>query len=418
MDLVALQQLAVSLGIGLLLGLERERREASIAGIRTFPLISLFGTLCAQLGQFLGGWIVAAGLIALAALIVFANFTKFKNGDTDPGMTTEIAALALFGVGALLVVESLMVGVVVGAAIAVLLHLKAPLHRFAARVGERDMRAIILFAVLSLIVLPVLPNADYGPYGVWNPFKIWLMVVFIVGISLGGYVSYKLFGARVGTILGGIIGGVISSTATTVSFARRSASQPALAPLGALVVMIAACISLVRVLVEIGVVAPVAILQMGLPLGVLLAGSAVITALIYPRGDAVRHRMPAQTNPAELKPALIFGGLYALVLWAVAAAQDHFGSAGLYVVGIISGLTDMDAITLSTSQMVASGGLEADTAWRVILVAALANFIFKFGIVAALGSRQLMIRVALAFAAVLVWGGGILWLWPAESADQ
>lgn len=412
MDPVALQQLVIALGIGLLLGLERERKEDSIAGIRTFPLIAIFGTVCAQLGLVFGGWIVAAGLLALAALLIFANHVKIKNGDADPGLTTEIAALALFGVGALLVVESLMVGVVVGAAIAVLLHLKTPMHRFAGKIGERDMRAIMIFVVLTLIVLPILPNQDMGPYGVWNPFKIWLMVVFIVGISLGGYLGYKLFGAKAGTILGGIIGGLISSTATTVSFARRSAVQAALAPLGTLVVMIAACISLVRVIVEIAVVAPGSVLEMALPIGVLLLVCVGITGLLYPRGQSAQSRMPAQTNPAELSSALIFGGLYALVLLAVAAAQDHFGAAGLYVVGVISGLTDMDAITLSSAQLVHAGNLEASTAWRVVLVAAMANFVFKLGIIAFLGSRALLVRTALAFVVVLVCGGGILWFWP------
>src|SRR4029077_10824533 len=210
-DLIVLQQLAVSFGIGLLLGLQRERAESSIGGIRTFPLIAIFGTVCALLGKTFGGWMVAAGLLALVAIVVYSNFAKIKSGDIDPGMTTEVAALLLYGLGAYVVIGSMVVTVVVGGAVAVLLQFKKPLHALAGAIGERDMRAIMQFVLLSLVILPVLPHQDFGPYGVWNPFQIWLMVVLIVGISLTGYIAYKCLGARRGTLLAGVLGGLISS---------------------------------------------------------------------------------------------------------------------------------------------------------------------------------------------------------------
>ena len=411
-DWAILQQLAVSFGLGLLLGLERERREASIAGIRTFPFISLFGTVCAQIGQVFGGWIVAAGLLALAGNVIFANFVRMKAGDADPGMTTEIAVLLLYVLGVVIVTGSMMVAVVVGGVMLLLLHFKQPMHQFAAAVGEHDMRAIMQFVLISLVILPVLPNEEMGPYGVWNPFKLWLMVVLIVGISLSGYVAFKIFGARSGTVLGGVIGGLVSSTATTVSFARRTAGQAALAPMAAFVIMVASCIALVRVLVEIAAVAPGVFGQMAPPLAALLVASLVIAGILFFLSRKTQARMPEQKNPAELKAALIFGGLYAVVLLAVAAAREYFGSAGLYVVAAVSGLTDMDAITLSLAQLAGSGSLETDTAWRAVLLAALANFVFKFGIVASLAKGALTYRVGVAFAAVLVCGGLIFWLWP------
>lgn len=412
MDIVILQQLAISFGLGLLLGLERERTESSIAGIRTFPVIALYGSICAQVGQVFGGWIVAAGLITLAAVVIFANFAKMKAGDIDPGMTTEIAVLMVYILGAAVVVGDTIGAVVVGAAMVLLLHLKRPLHNFAAAVGEKDMRAIMQFVLISFIILPVLPREDLGPYGVWNPFKIWLMVVLIVGMSLCGYVAYKIFGTRAGTLLSGLIGGMISSTATTVSFARRTASQPALAPLGALVVMIAACVSLARVLVEIAAVAPGSFLAIAPPIAALLVACGLISAVLFVLGRKPHAKMSAQKNPAEFKSAVVFGLLYALVLLGVAVAKDHFGSGGLLVVGIISGLTDMDAITLSTAGLAASGSIDPATAWRTILAATMANFVFKFGTVAALGTAALTRRVAVAFGAAVVVGGLIFWFWP------
>ncbi len=412
MDVLTVQQLAVSLGLGLLLGLERERRESSIAGIRTFPFISLFGTVCAQVGQVAGGWIVAAGLLALTAVVLTANIAKLRAGKIDPGITTEVAVLLLYVLGACIVVGSMFVAVVVGGVMTLVLHHKKPMHNFAAAVGEKDMRAIMQFVLLSLIILPVLPNQEFGPYGVWNPFKLWLMVVLIVGISLCGYVAYKFFGARAGTLLGGVIGGLISSTATTVSLTRRAASQVALAPLAALVIMIAACMSLARVVVEIAVVAPGSLVALAPPIVVMLAACCLIAAGLFFVSREQRTKMPEQDNPTELKSAFVFGGLYALVLLSVAVAKDHFGSAGLYVVGVISGFTDMDAITLSTAQMANAGAIDPATAWRTILIAGLANFVFKFAVVAWLGPRALTLRIAAAFGLALICGGAILWLWP------
>ena len=265
LDLIVLQQLAVSFGLGLLLGLQRERSESSIGGIRTFPLIALFGTVCALLGKISAAGLVAAGLLALVAIVVYSNFAKIKSGEIDPGMTTEVAALLLYGLGAYLVVGSMVVAVVVGGAMAVLLQFKKPLHALAGAIGERDMKAIMQFVLLSLVILPVLPHQDFGPYGVWNPFQIWLMVVLIVGISLTGYIAYKCLGAGRGTLLAGVLGGLISSTATTVSYARRTVENTKLVNLATAVIVVASCISLGRVLVEMGAVAPVAFASMALP---------------------------------------------------------------------------------------------------------------------------------------------------------
>lgn len=406
-------QLGISMLLGLLVGLQRQRTEASVGGIRTFPLIAAFGTLCGLLAVVHGGWVIAAGLVALAALLVVSNFMLARGGDTDAGQTTEVAALLLYGIGAYVVFGTLAVAVALGGAIAVLLHYKDLLHAFATRIGERDVTAIMQFVLISLVILPVLPNQAYGPYAVLNPFQVWLMVVLIVAISLIGYVAYKFFGAREGAVLGGVIGGLVSSTATTVSFARRTATAPAGSGLAALVIMIASGSVFARVIAEVGVVAPGHFPQIVPPLAAMLTVSIVIAASLYLHTREHRARMPEHGNPADLRTAMVFGGMYALIVFVIAAAKTEFGERGLYAVAVLSGLTDMDAITLSTSQLVNQGRLESGTAWRMILVASLSNLTFKGALVAALGSRELFRHVVIAFGAALAAGGALLWIWPA-----
>jgi uncharacterized membrane protein (DUF4010 family) len=406
-------QLGLALLLGLLVGLQRERTEASVAGIRTFPLITLLGTICGQLSLDLGGWVLAAGLVAVAGLFVIANLARVKAGDLDPGLTTEMAALLMFGVGAYLVVGHMGAAVAVGGAVAVLLQLKRPMHRFVATIGETDVEAIMQFTLITLVILPVLPNRTYGPYDVLNPFKVWLMVVLIVGIGLSGYVAQKWLGARAGTLLGGLLGGLVSSTATTVSYARRTKDTPDIVNLAALVIMLASTVVFVRVLIEIGAVAPTSFARLAPPLCAMLLVSVSVAAGIYRFTHHQKAGANTHGNPAELKSALIFGALYAVVVLAAAAAKEHFGASGLFVVAVLSGLTDMDAITLSTAQLVESGRLSVDNGWRVILVASMANLIFKAGIVAFLGRRALFARMALLFGLALAGGVLILWWWPA-----
>ena len=412
MDLVAAQQLLISLGLGMLVGLQRERVETSLGGIRTFPLVTLLGTVCGQLAQLHGGWIVATGFVSLTALLFLSNLPRLRAGEGS-GLTTEVAVLLLYALGAFLVSGQSFLVVVLGGIVALLLHWKQPLHRFAGAVGDTDMRAIMQFVLISMVILPVLPDRPSGPHGVFNPFEIWLMVVLIVGMSLAGYVAYKTFGALGGVLLSGALGGVISSTATTVSSARRShGSDGKGARLTALLIMIASTVAMARVLIEIAVVASGSFLQLAVPLGAMLVFMAGVSACAYFFTRKEPAELPEQTNPAHLRAALIFALIYALIKLAVATAKEHFGTAGLYFVGLISGLTDMDAITLSTARLVEARTIESGTGWRTILIASLANLAFKGGAVAMLGTRQLFVNVAVLFGLSLGAGGLILWLWP------
>lgn len=404
--------LATALMLGLLVGLQRQRAESSLGGIRTYPLIAAFGTLCGWLAVEHGGWIVAAGLVALAALLVVSNFVQATAGDADAGQTSEVAALLLFGIGAYLVFGETAVAVVLGGAIALLLHYKDMLHAFAARIGERDVTAIMQFVLVTLVILPILPDRTFDPYAVLNPFQVWLMVALIVGIGLAGYFAYKLLGARAGAVLAGLLGGLISSTATTASYARRSAEKAGAGGMAALVIMIAAATVFVRVLVEIAIVAPSHLGALVPPLAVMLVGAALASLLVYRHTCSHDAQMPEQGNPADLRSATTFGLLYALVLLAIAAAREQFGVTGEFGVAVLSGLTDMDAITLSTAQLANQGRIDPDTGWRLILVAGMSNLVFKAGMIAVLGSRELLQHAIAPLAASFTVGIAILSLWP------
>lgn len=407
-------KLAISLGLGLLVGLQRQHERSELAGIRTFPLITLFGSVAALLSQEYGGWILAAGLLSLAALVATANILKRQNPHFDPGLTTEAAALLMYVVGAYTMLGDGTVAIAVGATAAVLLHLKETLHRIVERIGEKDLKAIMQFVVLLLIILPVLPDETYGPYNVLNPHNIWLMVVLIVGISLLGYFAYKIFGGKAGTILGGILGGLISSTATTVSYARRSRGSETSTSLAAIVIFIASIVSVARIITEVAVVAPSSTPVVLPPLASLLILMLIVGAVMYIFSKKDHDTMPEQGNPAQFKTALVFGAVYALVILATAFAKDQLGNKGLFIVAIISGLTDVDAITLSTARLMNIGNLDVQNGWKVILVAALSNIVFKTALVGFLGNRKVFAVVSALFGIVLAGGLLVLWLWPAE----
>lgn len=407
------QKLAIALGLGLLVGMQRERVQAQLAGIRTFALITVFGGVCGLLAKEFDGWIIAAGGVALAALMAVSNVAFAKAKDADPGLTTEIAALLMFGIGAYVAVsEHTAVGVALGGVVALLLHFKEPMHQFVAKIGETDIKAIMQFVLITLVILPVLPNERYGPYGAFNPYTIWFMVVLIVAINLAGYVASKFFGEDLGAVLAGILGGLVSSTATTASYARRTSSSPDLANVAALVIMIATTIATVRVLTEIAIVAPTYFWQLAPPLLALLVWMVLIAAALAFLGKRGKAQLTSHSNPAELKAAIFFGVLYAVVVFAVAAAKDYFPQSGLYVVAVLSGLHDLDAITLSTSNYVNQLELETTVAWRVILIAAMANLVMKGVIAATLGHRLLTVRVAAAFGAAFLGGAAVLMFWP------
>lgn len=412
MDSNRLMGLAVALGLGLLVGMQREWRASGTAGVRTFALISLLGAVLTQLGEGVAPWAVAAGLIGVVALLIFVNVAKLSKGDDDVGLTTETAAMLIYAVGATAGQGYIAPAVVVGGATAVLLHWKQPIHSFIGSIGESDFRGIAQLVLIGLVILPLLPDETYGPYDVLNPYRIWWMVVLIVGISLCAYLAQRALGNHRGALLGGILGGLVSSTATTISYAKRPASNAGAAWLAALVIMLASTIVNARALLEVGIVAPDLLRWVVLPLLIHMAGMALLCGFPYHYSKQNEMIQPDSQSPAQLKVAIAFGLLYAVVLFVVAVVKDHFGDRALYAVAVVSGLTDINAITLSTAQMFNADRLSGGTAWRIILIAILANLVFKAGAVTVLGSRNVAWRVVCLFGLSLVFGIGILVFWP------
>lgn len=393
-------RLGAALGVGLLVGLQRERAQSTLAGIRTFALIALLGALCGVISVSAGAWVLAAGLLSVAGLAVIGNLHR-EPGAPPPGVTTEAAMLVVFCAGALAMTGSIAVAAAVGAGCAVLLHLKESLHGFVRGLDERDVRAIMLFAAMSLVILPVVPDRAMGPFSALNPRHLWLMVVLVVGISLGGYVAYRVLGHGRGSVVGALLGGLVSSTATTAAFARRTQGSASAAVVATMAILVASTVLGARVLAEVYVVSPGLLERLAPPLGALLVvtlAMAVIGALRCTRDPA---DLAPMKNPTELRSALVFAGLFAAVLVASAAASRWFGGAGLYVVAGISGLTDMDAITLSSAGLARDGLATPQQAGTAIVIALISNTIFKTGLAGALGGATLLKRLAVPAAVII-----------------
>jgi len=390
-----------SLAIGLLLGLQRERTPSAKAGLRTFALVALFGTASGLIADAAkSAWIIAASLALVGLMIIAAYRHESDRTEVDSGTTTVIAVLLCFGLGVMVWYDRSQLAVAIAIVATVLLHFKSELHGFSERLSQQDLASILQFAVLTFIVLPLLPDRGFDPYGVLNPYHIWLMVVLVSGVSLAGYLALRLAGPGKSLLLIGAFGGLVSSTATTLVYAREGRAQPALAPSGSVIIAISNLVVLARLAVISAVVAPGAVhvtlpvLGCGLVLGAVPLFNRLRTAMTAPELKVLEV-----SNPTQLRVALGFGAIYAIVLVGSAWLSERAGSQGLYAVAVVSGLVDVDAITLSSLNLFAGGGITAAVAATAIGIAYLAAVAFKLAVVLVIGSIDLLRRVALALLA-------------------
>jgi uncharacterized membrane protein (DUF4010 family) len=387
-ELAALPHFVTSLAIGLLIGLERERNPGSRAGLRTFALVALFGTLTAMLSEKEAPWLLLGGLLIVGSMMIFTYF-RAKDDSADPGTTTIVAILVCYGLGASVWYGHDTLAIMLAIITTVLLYFKTELHGITQKLSQRDLISVLQFAVLTFIILPILPDKDFGPYEAINPHQIWLMVVLISGVSLAGYVAVRLIGQRHAAVLG-LFGGLVSSTATTLVYARRSEENANFTQLAVVVILIANLTVLIRLSIISAVASPTILPQLLPILGSGFLLGAIVTAFWWYRlAHQYEIPMPEIKNPTEIRAAATFGLIYGIVIFCSAWLSDIAGSGGLYAVALVSGLTDVDAITLSSLRLYELGKLQATETITAISLGLLANIGFKLGLIFFIGNALL-----------------------------
>jgi uncharacterized membrane protein (DUF4010 family) len=393
-----------SLGIGLLIGLERERNPTAKAGVRTFALVALMGTLAVSLTGSV--WLLATGLAAVAATLI-AAYAREPQQD-DPGTTTVVAAAVCYLLGALAGQGQPALAGALAIGVTALLYFKPEIEGFSAGLKRHEQVSVLQFLIVTFIVLPILPDRGYGPYGALNPRSIWLMVVLVSGIGLATYIALRLAaGGRHGVLMTGILGGLLSSTAATLLYARRSRDSQAMERLALAVVPLANLVPLARIALLAAAVAPAILPRLAPVLGAALAGGLAVTVFFLRRLGRGEAPAPESRNPAELPAALRFAAVYAVVLLVSAWLSDLAGSRGLYAAAAASGLVDIDPINLSALNFFAEGRIEAGVAVNAIGLAYLANVAFKMAVLVWY-NRRLAWRALWPLAATLAAGGAAL----------
>jgi uncharacterized membrane protein (DUF4010 family) len=401
--------LGEALALGALIGLEREssaRAEArgpGTAGVRTFALIALVGALTTAPDTGLPALAPVIGLAAVA-LLVGASYVVSGLATKDYGLTTEIAALLTYVSAAVIGAGREALGAAVAVATFIVLAARLPARKVAQETSAEDLRATGKFALITVVVLPLLPDRAFGPGGLVNPHEVWLMVCLIAGVSFVGYVAMKLVGPGRGLALTGLLGGLVSSTAVTLGMSRRSKTAQHAGGAFALAILLACTMMFARVLVEAAVVhAPLAA-ALAWPMGAMTAAALVGCGLAWRgrRAGDVEHL--ALQNPFELSSAVRFGLLYLGIKVIAELAQTRLGSVGLYLSAAVAGLTDVDAITLSSANLVRDGSVDLRTAAVAVTIAAATNTTVKAGLAIALAARATGLRVALSLGPALAMG--------------
>lgn len=400
MELIELfQRMGVALGVGVIVGLERgfsqraAPRGAHIAGLRTFTLVGVLGGACGVVAFVLPeGAAIFLGL-AFAAVAVASTWMRIKEAELtdDVGATTLTAMLVVFVLGVLAIIGDLAVAAAGGVATAVVLSLKQRSEALLERFSSGEIASILQLGVMTAVVLPLLPNARMGPFDAWNPRELWLLVILIAAVSFAGYVAIRVFGERRGVVAAGVAGGVASSTAATLSLSRAAKGAGRGGAIFAAGAGLACAMSFARVGLIAGFLAPALWPLIGPSMAAGALATAAMSALFL-RGFAASVAIPTR-NPLELAEALRFGAIIAAVMVLGRGAQEMLGDAGLVAFGALSGVADVDAVTLSYARMAAGGEALAPVALG-ILAAALANTAVKAGLAAIAGGRAHGLRMA------------------------
>jgi uncharacterized membrane protein (DUF4010 family) len=398
----------VAVALGFVVGLQRENAASPeksniLGGIRTFPVVSLLGCAFAYLGATInssGPFIV--GFAVVGMVLAGSQFVAARDGHI--GLTTAMALLLVYAIGAICWAGNLILATAIAVVLTILLTMKMELHQFAHKLTQIDLISSLKFAVICAIVLPLLPDHSYGPpnFEIFNPFKIWLLVVFISGISFIGYILVKLVGPTRGIGITGLLGGLASSTALTLSFSNRSKNEPELSSSLATGIVVAWIVMYVRVLAIVWLISSELGRNLAIPMLVpVIPGLAWSLWLWRKQEQHVQKSSPRFSNPFELVPAIKFVGIILLVLVISKAARLQFGDSGLLVSSFVAGLADVDAIAVSVGQMMKMESMDFLKIGTIsILLAGIANTITKGTIACLIGAPAM--RRAIGPAVVLM----------------
>ncbi len=421
-DVVVVRNFLIALLIGALVGIEREKHKVtehpeSFGGLRTFILFAQAGAVGAWLSQHIGTpWVFIATLTAVAAAVVTAYVLESRVKPDALGLTTEISAITVCLLGGAVMYGYAELAVALAILTSAVLAFKQPLHGVVQKLGTDDLYAGLKLLIATFIVLPLLPAQPIDPLQALNPYKLWLLVILISGMSLVGYVAVRWLGTARGTAITGLSGGLVSSTAVSLSFARQSRTDndPLAGDSLAAGILIAWMVMFVRVVVTVAIVYPPLVARLLIPFTAMAVAAAGLAGAFYWLG--ARRPRPIEAsgevqvkNPFSLAAATRFGLVFALVLLVVKLTERYAPVEGMYVVAAVAGLTDVDAITLSMAEF-ARQSADLTTATAAIAIAALSNTLVKCGMVVVLGSRPLRQRLTLSTAAILAVGLTAIWL--------
>jgi len=394
LDLATLQNFAIAILIGALIGIEREKRretETTIGGIRTFVLLATLGAVGGFLAtQFESVWplmivVMVAGVTVIAGFLIDAD-----DREGRIGLITELAGIAVTLLAGLATLNHPLLAVCLGIIVAALLAYKQPLHGLIDKIGWDDLFAGLRLLIASFIILPLLPDRTVDPWDALNPRKLWLLVVMISGLSMIGYVATRWLGSGRGTVITGLTGGLVSSTAATLAFSRQSkeSDNAQAAQMLAVGTLIAWAVMFFRVMVISFAVYPALLRELAVPMTAMGLACLASAGVLLWRGRAEGTRSKAGeiavSTPFTLTQAAKFGVLFAVVLLVVKIVGDLDLPGGLYVVAALAGLTDVDAISLSMAQHARGGATLVATI--AIVIAALANTAVKAGMAVSIGS--------------------------------
>ena len=403
--------------LGTLVGIEREkhRRERKAkteqsAGLRTFILLALLGACSAWISRaFDSYWILAVGFLITGAFVVAGYVVTTRGQRPAVGLTTEIAAIIVFVLGAIVMLGGAEIAIALAVVTTAVLAYKDPMHGFVKQLGWNDVYSGLQLLIATFIALPLLPDKPIDPWGALNPYELWLLVVLISGLSLVGYALTRWLGPGKGALLTGLAGGLVASTAVTVSFAREARTNPTNTMAFASGILVAWAVMFVRVLVVVTIVNRTLLGPLFVPFVTMALVASAAAAFIYLRslqdGQGVSAKQDLRVNnPFSVTSAAKFAAFFAVVLVAVKVAQDNFSDSGVYVVAALAGLTDVDAITLSMAEFAKTGDVRV--AVIAIVIAALVNTAVKCGIALVLGGRDLGKPLLLATSAMF--GAGLV----------